>query len=616
MIPVLYKKEEEQYRNYGLGEISEIQSPVVRRERQGSYYQLYFKYPENGKFADVFEEGMKIKSDAGARTKWQTFEISRILRKTNQPIEIFAKHISQSLKKDVLEPEVSVRDSTADNALWVWNNNRVGDESFDVWSNISLSSSTSWSIHNVSNAFEALVGVRGSILDVWGGEYEFDNKTIRLHREMGRKAPIMLEYGRNIVSVEQDQQDDNVYTSIYPYAIYHPDGEEGAEQSAEQEIITIPEHFVDGKYLEMHNYRKIQLVDFSSEFDSESIPSVDRLRSLATQFAERNEIGSPQENIRVEYIDLSKTLDYKDFEVMEEVELNDIIPIFYPNFNIINNNAKVVATEYDPSLEVYIAIELGVVGQSFRSITVGNIDSRLENLEKKVDVTVPYLINGQGNKVWYTKPNENTEHKIGDIWFEENGPYTRIRVWNGNQWIIELDTETFAREIEKAIEEQQRELDEIRGIADNASEKVDNIADDILDNVSENVLENAIEYIDIEISKIDFGEDFSTRIEEINRLAQEALETSKVSGEIIGNDGRTLYNRNRLQGSTSRTITHESGQIILRHNGEGFMKGAPYVLSMKAVELRFPERSHTTDIKTNLYIDTITEYITLGSDRK
>ena len=139
MIPVLFKKNEQQFRTYGLGEITDIINPKVTRERNGQYL-LYFQYPQNAEFSEIFEEDMRIKSDAGVRTKWQTFEISRVVRKEGQLIEVFAKHISQSLLKDALNPSVNIRSSNAQQALRIWNNNRIGDEEFDVWSDISTMS--------------------------------------------------------------------------------------------------------------------------------------------------------------------------------------------------------------------------------------------------------------------------------------------------------------------------------------------------------------------------------------------------------------------------------------------------------------------------------------------
>ena len=68
-----------------------------------------------------------------------------------------------------------------------------------------------------------------------------------------------------------------------------------------------------------------------------------------------------------------------------------------------------------------------------------------------------YLLNAQGNKVWYNRP-DNSEHKVGDIWFEKNGLYDRMYVWNGSQWEKRIDTEDIdkvKKEVDKQISDAQ-----------------------------------------------------------------------------------------------------------------------------------------------------------------
>ncbi|HFU6089689.1 Phage infection protein [Streptococcus pyogenes] len=204
MIPVLYEAKETKFRSFGLGEIADAYEIRVTRERNGNY-SLYIKYPLDGVFASVFKEEMKIKSDAGRRTKWQTFEINRVLRNSKDHIEIFARHISMRTQDIALKPFVNGASVGAESALEIWKENLVGDDTFDVKSDILTLGSFYWEADKIGNARGALGGVAGSILDVYGGEYEFDNRTIILRKQMGRKAPTVLEYGRNIVSVEEER---------------------------------------------------------------------------------------------------------------------------------------------------------------------------------------------------------------------------------------------------------------------------------------------------------------------------------------------------------------------------------------------------------------------------
>lgn len=476
MIPVLYGKDEQQFRTYGLGELSEfLDTPEVERERNGNY-AFYMKYESDGEFADVLEEGMKIKSDAGPRTEWQTFEINRINRDSQGFIEIFANHISMRTKKDAIRPRVSGRGMNGQQLLQLWRNNLVGGGDWDVWSDITTTVSVDWSIEDFDNAREVLGGREGSILDRIGGEYEFDNQTIRLWRSMGRTAPTALEYGRNIKSVVKENQEDNIYTSIYPFATYSPEGSDSVE------VVSIPEYFIDSNYIDMYDHRKVQVVDFTTEFDNENPPTASALRTLAQNYIEANEVGSPWENITVEYQDLSKTLDYADYQIMEEVELNDIVPIEYPKFNIFNNNAKVIVTVYDPVKEEYKRIELGVIRQRLASALNSGTNGRLSRLERELEQQHVYILNSRGNRIWYSTPPEDREHNIGDTWFEQNGQYTRLRVWDGNQWIVQIDTEDIdvvAQQVEEALEEArdakaqvERERDERRADIQAESERL------------------------------------------------------------------------------------------------------------------------------------------------
>lgn len=454
MNPVLYKADERSFRTFGMGEISDAYKVTVTKERNGNY-DLYIKYPVNGRFASIFKEEMKIKSDAGKRTKWQTFEINRIVKNSSEYIEIYARHISMRTSDIALKPVVKASKVTAEGALRLWKDNLVGDDVFDVSSDIQTIGNISWEVDKVGSARKALGGVSGSILDVFGGEYEFDNNLIILHKQMGRKAPTVLEYGRNLLSVEEERLLDGNYTSIYPFARYTPNVE-GSEDSHEV-LVTLPEHIIDSPYLKLYAQRRISLVDFSGKFDDKHPPTAEKLRSLGQSYINSNNIGAPKVSTEVSYVDLSQTLDYQDFGVMEEVELCDIIPLYYPQFDITTTTEKVVKVVYDVYTDSNEEITLGTIGQSLSSSMTAGIADRLSVVEEKqasIESTLPqYLISGTGNKIWNETPAKNIEHKIGDTWFEKNGRYQRMYIWNGSMWEKRLDTEDVAR-VQKDVDQQ------------------------------------------------------------------------------------------------------------------------------------------------------------------
>lgn len=470
MRPVLFNKNEQSFDTYGLGELN-VTKGTATRERNGNY-TLYAEIPVNDPMVSILQKEMKLKADAGLRTKNQTFEISRIVKDSSNIVKIYGQHISHKLEYMVLR-NATAFSGTAYNALAIWKNALIGDLTFDVWSDVDTTNKGVFDISKMENARLALGGVEGSILDLYGGEYEFDNMTIRLHKQLGRTAPTVLEYGRNILSAELDETIESSYTSVLPFATYTPDRPEGSTDDSQPDpiTVTIPENYVDSKYKALYAHRRIKVVDFSSEFSADSkkknIPNPDKLRKLATDYMERNAIGKPKINIKIEYADLAKTLDYADNGWIEELELCDIVPIYYPQIGLTDETAKVTTVTYDFVNERNESVEFGDIGTNVRATMQSGLAGKIDDIAKsqeRFESNLPaYLLNAQGNKVWYNHP-DNTEHKIGDIWFEKNGLYDRMYVWNGSQWEKRIDTE----DVDRVKKEVDRQLEEAKTTTDRA----------------------------------------------------------------------------------------------------------------------------------------------------
>lgn len=603
MIPVLYEAKETRFRTFGLGEIADAYEVKVTRERNGNY-SLYIKYPLDGVFASVFKEEMKIKSDAGRRTKWQTFEINRVLRNSKDHIEIFARHISMRTQDIALKPFVSGASVDAESALGIWKENLVGDDKFDVKSDILTLGSFNWEIDKIGNARGALGGVAGSILDVYGGEYEFDNRTIILHKQMGRKAPTVLEYGRNIVSVEEERLLDGNYTSIYPFVRYTPQPKPqeeasgkphvGEHEQPEEQLVTLPEFILDGQYLSLYAQRRIQMVDLSSHFNDDKNkkePTVEEIRKLAQKYLKDNNVGAPKVSIEVDYIDLSQTLDYQDFRVMEEVELCDIVPLYYPKFGITTETEKVVEIVYDVYTDSNHTIKLGTIGQSISKSLTGGVSERINALEnnqkvivnnqKQFELNLPkYLLDINGNRVWYEKPDDNIEHKIGDYWFEKNGKYQRTWIWDGKQWVKVLDTEdlNFAQ---RAYDAAIAEFEKAKKAQEEINQRTDKELEEFRATLKNLALpEEAIKKITDAI-KVDDIPSIKQSFDDLKNKVSETSEESRLTAEIIGTDGKTRYNKNLLVGEPNRTKTYDQDYIEVEANDGGFKRGETYTISFR-----------------------------------
>ena len=465
MKPILYKANETTFETYGLGEIDATKA-LVTRERNGNY-TLYIEYPASGRLASVFKNDMRIKSDAGLRTKNQTFYISRIVKSSKSIIKIYAKHISH-LTEFMAMRNGTLVNGTASSALSIWASNTLGGVRFDTWSDITTSNRTSWDIANFKNAREALGGKEGSILDVWGGEFEFDNTTIRLHKQLGRKSPIVLEYGKNILSAEDEQDIGATYTSIYPYATYTPESTGSTDGHSEAITVELPEKYIDSKYVGLYNERRVEIVDFSSSFKEKEVPTAEKLKSLANAYIINNNVGLPKINTKIEYVDLSNAQDHASNRILEEAELCDIVPIYYPPIGITSEDGKLTTIVFDVLRGVNDSVEVGTIGEGIRSAMTSGLATQVSDIAKSqkqlADNLPKYLLNAQGNKVWYNRPDANVEHKVGDIWFEKNGLYDRMYIWNGSMWEKRIDTE----DVDKVKKEVDRQLEEAKTTTDKA----------------------------------------------------------------------------------------------------------------------------------------------------
>ncbi|WP_314160192.1 phage tail spike protein [uncultured Gemella sp.] len=368
--PILYKANETNFEHLGVSVLSDASKCHVSREKNGIYI-LEFDYPVNGKNVDKIKEGMYIKSDAGYRTKNQRFVVSKIT-KTQNEFKIYCQHISQvKTTMNAIRPDITITGSAL-MALSTWRDNLLDSrDEFFVNSDITTVNSTTWKVENIENARDALGGKAGSILDVWGGEYEFDNLNITLHKSMGIDNPTIIAYGKNLLDLEQEQSILETYTSVFPFKKYTDDNNR-------EQLITLPEILLDSIHLNKFTHRRILKVDFSSD---ENIKSVEQLRSKAKSYIKSNNVGVPKTNLKINYQDLSKVEGVFDNPALEQIDLCDRLKVYYNELGILNENAKVVKVIWDVILEENHEIE---VGDGRSSFTDGN-SAKLEALQVQND---------------------------------------------------------------------------------------------------------------------------------------------------------------------------------------------------------------------------------------
>ncbi|AME09658.1 hypothetical protein AXE85_05590 [Gemella sp. oral taxon 928] len=376
--PILYKATETNFEHLGVSVLSDAFECYASKERNG-IYTLEFDYPVNGKDVSKIKEGMKIKTDTGYRTKKQIFIVSKIT-KNKDKFEIYCQHISQvKTAMNAISPDISVVNASASRALEIWRANLLDsrDEIF-TWSDISTLNSTVWKVENIETARDALGGKSGSILDVWGGEYEFDNLNIKLHKSMGVDSPTVIAYGKNLIDLEQEQSILETYTSVFPFKKYTDD-------KNNEQLIVLPETIIDSPHVNSFTHRRILKLDLSSD---DNVKSVEQLRSKAEAYIKSNNVGVPKVNLKLNYQDLSKVEGIFDTPALEEVDLCDKLKVFYSDLGIMNESAKVIKVVWDVILEEYHKIEVGDSKSNFgesTSVKLESLQNQNDNLNNRLN---------------------------------------------------------------------------------------------------------------------------------------------------------------------------------------------------------------------------------------
>lgn len=473
MYAILYPKNETKFTTYGLGVIISSVGQVTT-QRNGEY-TIYMEIPQEVldtyRYDQIIEVGMFLKAKAGIRRSLQTFEINRVVKSDDGALRIWGEHaLLARLNADNIRPSVSVKGS-ADVALQALSDNLVSKKGFDVQSDIDTSNTANWTVDHFENAKEVLAGKSGSILDIWGGEYEFDNNLIFLHKRLGRKAPTALIYGRNITSIKQDERIDSTYTSVYPYAVYQDDKQK-------EHLVSIDNFVIDSDHVGKYQHRKIKTLDLSEKFKEHEVPTKEKLTKLTKAYIKSNSIGVPSTKLEIEYQDLSRLAEFKEFEFIEEIDICDVLPVFYPKIGVTDQDARVTEVVYDFINDQNKSIKIGTIGRSTSYTLSKTVQEQLDSLnskQKSISEQLPYLIDGRGNRVWRTTPDPNIEHKIGDVWFDKNGKYTIIKIWDGKDWFRELDEESFQRRIDEQLKALESQANEANQKITESDQKADSI---------------------------------------------------------------------------------------------------------------------------------------------
>lgn len=375
MIPALYNKSETAFTHNGVGLLSEAVKATVTEERNGSY-ELSLQYPITGRFYSEITEGAIIKAKANETSEPQLFRIYKSSKPINGIVTYSAEHISYDLNGIPLLG-FSIKNATPQMALTKAIEGAALPCPFTAYSNISTLNSTE--ILTPCSVRALLGGQTGSLLDVWGGEYEFDNFTVKLYLHRGKDNGVVIEYGKNLKDLKQESNIAECYTHLMPYAVYTVQDENG---NSEEKYVYLAEKVIPLTEAEDIGHNKAFIMDFSDRFGDNEEITEEKLRAKATAYAAAADLGTPKVNITVSFVQLWQTEEYKNIAPLERVKLCDTVTVRFSKLGVAATS-KVIKTVYNSLQEKYESVTLGDAKSSFAN-TVNKQQEAIQEIKSSV----------------------------------------------------------------------------------------------------------------------------------------------------------------------------------------------------------------------------------------
>lgn len=409
----VYNSKETIFENNGLVILDSPLSAIVEEELNGSYeLELEYALDDRGKWEYLIEDNI-IKADG---------QLFRIYHKTKKltSIKINARHIFYDLIDNLLE-DVRPTETTGYGALdWVLTHTQYPHKFISTGDVGGIN--TRYFIR--VNPLEAIMGKEG-IINTWGGEIVRDNFTIKLLQSRGLDRGVLVAYGKNIKEIDETLDIDSICTRLMPK------GRDG---------LLLPEKYIDSSYINNYSHPKIKIQEFDIGIDEEKgiteSMAIEQLREAAINYMKNNKIDIPEFNYKIDFIELSKTEEYKNYAVLERVYLGDTVTIKHSKLNI-NLKAKVIKIVKSLITNRIEKIELG----SFKPNLATSINNSIQEVkqeiiqvksdyQKAIENATSLITGSKGGNVVIRQNDNGNPYEI--LIMDTTDVNTAVNVWRWN----------------------------------------------------------------------------------------------------------------------------------------------------------------------------------------
>ena len=431
MIPILYEKGEVAFASNGLGRLRDCISCVVTEERN-SIYECDFEYPIDGVNYDRIQLGRIIAVEHDETNDVQPFDIVSYSRPIDGVVTFHAVHISY--RQTALAVSGTNINSLAD--AFTLFGTATPSNPFSYWTDkdsIGFMASADGVPHSVR---QMLGGMEGSVLDAYGGEYEWDRWTVKLWASRGELKNFTIRYGVNLVDYEEELDYSDTYNAVVPF--WKGQGINGND-------ITVTGDMVEVSYPTFNGDTRCIPLDVTDKFEAQ--PTKAQVEAQGLAYINANQTYLPAQTIKVDFVRITDSGEYQQFANLQKCKLCDTIRVLFSRYNM-EGTFKIVRTEYDVLQERYTVMELGTlsttlaealginqesagrlrVGTETGFAYVGDYGSNIFNSTWTAEESGMIVLHGRANTssetaYWYVQDATNGI-QVGDLfWQTANGTH-------------------------------------------------------------------------------------------------------------------------------------------------------------------------------------------------
>ncbi|WP_039994798.1 phage tail spike protein [Streptococcus canis] len=539
----------------GLISIKDDNTPLVAAfedeitQEANSDYKLSFKYLAKHEYRPLIKKGIILEADdLHGPQLFRIFEIT----KRHGYINVYANQIADDLNGYAIDT-ISVDRVQGMTVMSELAGSIKREHPFSFFSDIDGRHTFNQSDVSV---MDAMANGKHSIMGQWGGELVRDKYQVNLLKKAGKDTETLFMYKKNLKSYEETDTIKGLISILHLVAEVEEQQEEEPREVSDADVghnevskkktirVTVESKLKDTHPIIVEKTIKVQDQDVKTEED---------LLAYGKKYFESTLCDIPGNSLKIDV-----TNNYEG-----NVRLFDTAIVFHEL--------------YDRDLRMQITgYKFAPMANRLKSISFGEIKTNLaKQISSQIDNKVAEAT-AQHDAVFEAKLQKQIEN--ADRVFDAKEAKLREEIEDGIKK-AEANAEVKVAEVNAKVLEAEKlakEVDErLVGFLSDAEIKQKEF-EETLRNLA--IPEEAIKKI-TESIKVDDIPSIKQSFDDLKNKVSETSEESRLTAEILGNNGRTRYNKNLLVGDPNRTKTYDEDFIEVEANDGGFKRGETYTIS-------------------------------------